>query len=194
MSNHARNLIVAVQNSLLGALFIRLVQPLLFLGMATSLAHDETTGAALWVIPALAAGVFVTWLIGHIANRHPPVQSPLHRLQVPPANGFDAWATLPEDDLRPSGAVRTLVSAIGRSTGVPPAFEATIGLLSFIGATAFVYLAFISDGQWIAARYLDLAPETLQPLATGLYIAVATVFTFRRWALDYRPRLADKLA
>lgn len=115
MTSHARNIIDAIQHSLLGDLIWRWLTAVaittLILSNAVEVrAWSEVLSMSVWL--GLAVWVFLAWLLGALANRLPAPQGALQRVHPRHANGFAAWSELPADGLRPPRFMRALVMIV----------------------------------------------------------------------------------
>ncbi len=188
MENAARNVIVAVQNSLLGSLVFQLViglAPVMIL-LGTLSPHSSASGYALGLMVFGVALIFSAWLTGHVANRRARVPSGDTAASWP-RNGFEAWREVSEDGLRPSPFMRRLVTRLG-SGKVSAALFCIPLLIVLAGCWAAIF------PEWFQSRFPVLAVEDVRRSALQIWTFAAIAMSIRHWALYCFKRLAPVAA
>lgn len=182
MTIHARKIIDAVQNSLLGDLVWRWLNLAILGGVATASLLGRNGGEALLhsVLVLVPLWGFAAWLLGALANRRPgphgarPAE-PRH------ANGFGAWSEPPEGGLRPPPFIRASVMALDAWTGSLRWVVRAALIL------AFLVIAFLALPVEVAFR-TRLGLDGLDVRATLLAaaFALAALVVLLHWAADHR--------
>lgn len=189
MPQLARNLIDAIQNTLLDGLVFRLLNVLIVpIGMA-ALPDGASVLSELFAVSFLLAALAATviaWLLGIFANRLPrPASTPFERLQRSQRSGFDAWSDPPKAGLAPPRFLRRLVAFLSGANHwlFWPAFigwiSGMIGLL-VIKWASIDWLS--SDGLWLGRQ------------ADSIFWAVivlGVVLAFLAWGNSAHQRLND---
>lgn len=178
MQSFARNLISAVQNTMLDKLLLRLFS----LWWLVVLWQSQMTNDFFRVVGALFLAWLVVfglaWLLGAIANRTDGADSP--------PNGFAAWSHPPEKGLRPPQPLRAIVLTLGRNG---PKWLAPFTFAIFLASVALLWtLSSESAFFWprIHPALADLSNRQLVSLGLSVLILL---WSLRMWAVEQRERL-----
>lgn len=190
MGNLARKIIDAIQHSLLGTLLVQLLWPCawLFWVVLDELAPETTDSLpTLIILVLLPVGLFLFWLVGALANRRRAPGTPLEKLHVERANGFEAWQELPEGGLRPPRVMRWIVTVLGASPERKGSLPEFLLVMTSMGL-AFT-LAALGPDFWTR---IHPELESLS-LRRTLALSFATLFALliiRNWATNQRRLLS----
>ncbi len=194
MNNLAQKWIDTIQNSLLGALLVRL-WPILFLFQWAASEEDTPLHfdslAGVWLCILVLA--FLAWTIGLVAiYEKPKGRWALERHSDAPRNGFGVWSVPPVGGLKPPRLTKAVVMALGQASSQKTAW------LHWVASTIlFAAMALLLLGRFDPDLLASVSPFLVgHSVCVGLLWGVAAVmaaFISRAWAVDCRKRLeADR--
>lgn len=190
MPQLARNLIDAIQNTLLDSLVFRLFN-MVFVTLSATILYEigpMQVYAVLILIPTWIGLIFFAWLLGYTANRLPrPATTAFERLHRPNRNGFDAWHNPPAGGLNPSPFLRRLVTVLSRANRW---LSAPVSLGWLAGLLALYALSF-SSPEWLAmdGAWLDQHAA----LILGFALAFGLLLSLLAWGRDSQQRVDTAL-
>jgi hypothetical protein len=187
MTNLARKWIVAIQNSLLDALLVRLwlIVPVLDLADSGGRRTQDSAGAFLFFV---LLG-FLGWVMGFLAiHERPKGRWALERMQNAPINGFEVWSVLPAGGLKPPPLTKAIVMALGQPR------PRRMTWLSWGAATVFTAaIVVLSLSRLDQSLLKSVSPSLADPdVRAGLSWGVLTFMLasiLRGWAVHCRERL-----
>lgn len=195
MDTLARKIIDAIQNSLVGDLFWKLIWPFGYLWVAFTEDVAFPDGGSPLLGPyavLLLASIFFIWILGTIAKTatHRPMVSHLSdRVTRPPENGFETWSQPPANGLHPPELMRRIVETIG---GTRYLKDQKFGWLSLAFVIAAILLAAsigLFPAFWSKAHPL-FSSATMRLFTIQACLLVLLVFQIRQWATEQKLRLA----
>ena len=195
MTNLARKLIEAIQNSLLDKLFMRL-WPILYIiqlavyekGPPLRMDHVLITYAFGAFICVLAF-VFLAWALGILAiYERPKGRSALERIHDAPRNGFEVWSVPPVGGRKPPRLARAIVMALGQTRSRKTVRRDWLPFILWLAAMALLLLRYF-DQAWLApvSPYL-VGPGARDGILWGV-LAIMFIAVLRAWAVDCRKQL-----
>ncbi|MBJ7448081.1 MAG: hypothetical protein JHC81_11150 [Brevundimonas sp.] len=197
MDTLARKIIDAIQNSLVGDLFWKLIWPFGYLWVtlteevAFSPSRSPLLGAYFIV---LLAGFFLIWLLGTIAKTAPRPISVRHlsdRVIRPPENGFESWSQPPADGLRPPRIMRRIVETLGGSRSISEGRFAWLSLAFLIGILVLPISLVLFPNFWSEAHPV-FASEPIRLILVQACLFVLVAFQIRQWATEQKRRLSTQ--
>jgi hypothetical protein len=186
----ARHWIDAIQNSLLGALLVRL-WPILPLVQWAAFEespprHPEYLADAWSGIAVLA---FLAWTLGFMAiHAKPKGRWAIERIQGAPRNAFEVWSVPPAGGLKPPRLMKAIVMALGQTS-----FRESVWRRWFVPTFLFGAIALLLLSKFDQAMLASVSPSLAGPgVRIGLFWGVSAVMVasiLRTWAVDCRKRL-----
>lgn len=195
MDTLARKIIDAIQNSLVGDLFWKLIWPFGYIWVAFTEDVAFPDGGSPLLGPyavLLLASIFLIWILGTIAKTatHRPMVSYLSdRVTRPPENGFETWSQPPANGLHPPELMRRIVETIG---GTRYLKDQKFGWLSLAFVIAAILLAAsigLFPAFWSKAHPL-FSSAIMRLFTIQACLLVLLVFQIRQWATEQKLRLA----
>lgn len=181
MSKLALKIVEAIQHSMLDRLFIRLMPLVWVVSIADDRWESVSPYLMLVLLVVLASIVALAWLVGAVANKAPTRRNP------PPSNGFEAWAPMPPEDLKPPQMMRAIV--FGLSLRKPSSLAAVFGYIAFMAAVCLTWALSLDPAPAWILSLPGLTDPAAQDVAWWSAAGICVVMVITSWAAEQRNRL-----